>query len=107
MWCELEVPLQLSGIAIQGEEAIRIKIVAGAHISVPVRPRISGAPVNHVQIRIVRAGYPGCRGSRLPAVAGPRFVAEFAFRWNGPEAPCLFTRSRIIGIHKTTDPEFA
>jgi len=107
MWCELEVPLQLSRVGIEREETIRIKIVAGAHISIPVRARISGAPVDYVQIRIVRAGHPGCRRSRLPTIAGPRFVARFPFGWNGPEAPCLFARICVIGIYKTADPKFA
>src|SRR5205809_663099 len=102
---ELEVPFQLSGVAVQRQKAIRIKIVAGAHISIPVRAWISGAPVNYVQIGIVRAGYPGCRCARFPTVAGPRFIARLAFCWNGPEAPCLFSGVCIIGIDKTTDAE--
>src|SRR5262249_30992795 len=55
---ELEMPLQLTGIGIEGHEAAGIKVISGAHIAVHVRSGIACAPVSEVEFGIIGAGDP-------------------------------------------------
>src|SRR2546423_10139482 len=56
---ELEIPFELAGIGVEGENAIGIKIVAGAGRSVKIGRGIAGAPKDGVEGGIVSAGHPG------------------------------------------------
>src|SRR5262249_24815128 len=58
---ELEIPFEFPGVTIEREKAVRIKVVSFAVVAVPVRPGVSGAPVNNVFGGIVSAGYPCSR----------------------------------------------
>src|SRR5882672_12043070 len=45
MRCELEMPLQSSGVGVQREHAIGIEIVPGTRAAIEIRRRITRAPV--------------------------------------------------------------
>jgi len=56
---ELEIPLQLARVDIKREQAIRVEVVAGSHIPIPVLAWIACTPVDEVQLGVVSAGNPG------------------------------------------------
>src|SRR5205085_9832035 len=80
---ELKIPLEFAGVGIKGQNAIGIKIVARPLSGIPVRTRISGAPIGEVEIGIVRARDPDGRAAVLPISAFPAFVPGLAGTGNG------------------------
>jgi len=56
---ELEVPAQLTGLQVERENAVRIKIIALAFAAIGIGIRVAGGPVEGVGIRVVTAGEPG------------------------------------------------
>src|SRR5262249_15850474 len=45
---ELEIPPQLSGRGIESNKRTGVKIVAGAHVTIPIGTRIADAPVDEL-----------------------------------------------------------
>src|SRR5215813_5724025 len=84
---KLEMPFQLSGVHIQGEQRAGIQIITGANVAVVIRSGIARAPVDQVQFRIIGTGDPGRGSAVLPRIASPGLRARFARRRNRPEAP--------------------
>src|SRR4029077_7518626 len=80
---ELKIPLQLSGIGIESQNAIGVEVIAGPLSGIPVGARIAGAPIRQIEIGIVRARNPDGRASVLPIIPVPGFVAGLAGTWNG------------------------
>src|SRR5215471_7226868 len=58
VWRELEMPLELAGIRVEGEQRGGIKVVALARTAVIVGARIARAPVDQVRRRVVGPGGP-------------------------------------------------
>ena len=60
---ELEVPPQLSRPSVERDDAVRVEVVAGAVVAVPIRSGIAGPPIDDVQIGIVGPRDPRRRGA--------------------------------------------
>src|ERR1043166_9013417 len=78
MWRRLEMPHQLSGVRIQGDDRAGIEVVAGASFPGEHRVRVAGPPVEEVQLRVVSPGDPRHTAAVCDGVAVLR--------------PCLGTR---------------
>src|SRR5579859_3846214 len=100
------MPFQLAGIGIQGYQAARVKIVAGAIVSVEIRSRIARAPVDEVELGIVGAGNPGRAATALPRIATPGGAAWLAFGRDSPEAPDPLSGIDIVSVDEPTRTEF-
>ena len=98
---ELIVPLELSGIGIDGEHGAGVKIVAGAEIAVVVRPRIARSPIDEIQIRVIGAVVPGGGPAGLPRIAGPGSEAGLAGLRDGVEAPEMLAGGRVVGVEES------
>src|SRR5258708_23869629 len=94
---ELEIPLQLSCVRIQGQEASCIKVVAGAGISHKIGSGITGGPVNGVELGIVGTGHPGGSPAMQVRIAGPTGGAKFSRPRNGPETPLQGSSQGVEG----------
>ena len=103
---ELKVPFELSRAGVERDDAVRVQVVAGAAVAVPIRSGISGAPVDEIEIGIVGAGDPCRRGAPLPAVALPGLVPLLARPGNSPESPCAIARLRVVRIEKPAHAVF-
>ena len=104
---ELEVPFQLARVGVERHHRVRVQVVAWAHVAIPVRSRISHAPIGQVQFGIVRPRDPDRPAAALPRIAGPRFVARFARTGNRVEAPDLVAILRVQRHDEATDAVFA
>ena len=104
---KLEVPFQLAGIGIEGDGGIRIQVIAGPDVAVPIGRWIAHAPDNQVLRRVVSARHPGGSATAFPGVAAPAFAARLAGFRNGPEAPAAFAGFQIVGIEETANAVFA
>src|SRR5207245_1764470 len=103
----LEVPFLRAGIRIESDQAVRIEIVALAHIAVPVGSRIPRTPVDGVALRIVSARHPGGGGPGFPALAFPGFVPRLALGGDGVEAPQPLAGLGVIAIDKSASAKLA
>src|SRR4029079_19647752 len=104
---ELVVPLQFAVIRVQRNERRRVEVVARSSIAVPVRIRIARAPVEKIEIRIVRTGYPRWRAAAFEHILWPRFAAGFTFCGSGPETPHAVAIGRIVGVEESRIRVFA
>src|SRR5207237_9802152 len=84
---ELIVPLEVSGLRVERENAIRVKVVAGTVAVVAVRPRIPSGPVQGVGCRIVRPGEPGGTAACDGLFSLPGFHPGLGFTRYGPATP--------------------
>ena len=71
---ELEVPAHLARVPVEREHRVGVQVVAQPHLAAVVGAGVAGAPVDQVQLRIVRACDPGRRAARAPRVAQPGLV---------------------------------
>ncbi len=104
---ELEVPFELAGVRIEGNDAVGVEVVAGAHTGVPVWAGVAGAPVGEVEFGVVGAGEPDGAAAVDPGVAAPSFVAGLAFFGDGFEAPDFAASGCVVGSDEATDAELA
>ena len=93
----LEVPRQLAGVDVQGDDGVGVEVVARARLRIVNRHRIAGAPDGELRRRVVGAGLPQAAASGLPGVVGilPGFAARIARLRHDVPAPELLARSRI------------
>ena len=90
------MPFQLSGIRIQRNNAVGVKIVTGIpRSSIPPWVGIAGPPERQIGFRIVRTGHPNRRASVLPRISRPRLIARFARFCDGLETPHLVSRVHV------------
>jgi hypothetical protein len=69
---ELEMPDQLTGLGVERQIAVRIKVVAAAIIPIRVGVRVADSPVKHSRFDIVTAGRPR-RATEWVRAGLPRF----------------------------------
>ena len=96
------MPFQLAGPGVERQNAIGIKIVAGAAAIVAVGPGIARGPVEGVRGRIVRACEPGGTAAVTWFAALPGFDARLAAARHGPTPPD--ERAGIGGLNAATKP---
>src|ERR1051325_1996021 len=112
-WCsggragrELVIPRDLARLRTDGEDRRGVQVVALALVAVP-GPGIAGAPVDEVELRIVRAGNPRARASAQVSLARlPRLVPFVARACGGIAAPELLAGRGIPAVEETARPEF-
>src|SRR5262249_6736177 len=103
---ELVVPSDLARLRTDREDRRGVQVVALSLVAVP-GAGIARAPVDEVELRIVRAGNPRARASVQGRLAWlPRLVAFFAGAWNGIAPPELLAGRRIPAVEETARPEF-
>src|SRR5262249_47258327 len=78
-------------------------VIAFAALAVVIRPRITRADVDEIQVWIVRAGCPDSRTTARPRVARPRVVAGLAGARNGVTAPRAFPCLGVVGVNESTN----
>ena len=85
---ELEVPAQLAGVGVDGEQGVRVQRVAGAARRRAPRRRLARREVHEIQLRVVARGVPRRAAERRPfVVLGPRLEAGLAFARRGVKRP--------------------
>ena len=104
---ELERPSKLAGLDVKSDDRRRAEVVAETRVAVPVRSGIAGAPVEELERGIVRTGQPRRAAAVHPAVSRPGFAAGFAGRRDGPVAPQLFARLRVVCVEEPSNTRFA
>ena len=104
---ELEVPLQLAGVGVEGHHRVGVEVVALPHRAVVVRAGVAGAPVQEVQLRVVGAGHPGRRPAGAPGVAGPGAVVGMVRPRRGVKAPLARAALDVVGVDHAADAVLA
>src|SRR5579884_2259442 len=66
---DLVIPFQIAVFRVQGQDTIRVKIIAGPVTVVGVGIRITGGPVERISFRIVRTCQPGRSPARFWRIA--------------------------------------
>ena len=94
---ELKVPDQFSGRSTKCHGGVRIQVVASSGRCVEDGLRITNAPNEKVELRIVRSRQPCGRASLAPGVTGPRPAARLAGLGDRHEPPSLPSTIRIVG----------
>src|ERR1700728_1107454 len=87
MRCELEIPLQFSGIWIERQHTVSVEIIARADAAIEVRCWIAGAPINCIELGIVGAWHPRCSAAMQVEFSGPAFGTELSRTGYRPEPP--------------------
>src|SRR5579884_1068329 len=87
---DLVIPFQIAVFRVQGQDTIRIKIIAGPVTIVGVGIRITGGPVERISFLIVRTRQPGRSPARFWRIATPGLSSWFALSGNSPAAPEAF-----------------
>ena len=103
---ELEVPIQLSSVCIQGEQGIAVEIVTGASLTAIRGRGISGGPENLICDGIKSTRVPGGSAAVLPGIAFPTIMAGLSRTGYGIEAPLALASRGIIGVNKSADAVF-
>ena len=103
---ELEMPFQLSGVGVESDQGVGVKIVAIALVADHIRRRVACSPVHQVGFRVISAGDPSGSAAGLPAIARPGFVAGLARRRHRVEAPGSRTGLYIVSVQEAADTVF-
>ena len=109
---ELEVPAQLPGVGVERHHRAGVEVVARPLGPVVVGTRVAGAPVDQVQLRVVRARQPGrgaavhpglrvAVGLRVRRARLPGLVTRLARSRNRVEAPDLLAG---LGVERRDEP---
>src|SRR5688572_14366349 len=101
------MPLEFPGVRIERDHRVRVEVVSGPAVAVPVGAWIADTPVHQVQIGVVRAGDPDRTTASLPGLSRPRLAPRFARRRDRIEAPQLLPRLRIEGEDVSANPVLA
>src|SRR5580765_6567223 len=104
---ELEMPVQFSGVGIQSEQAVAVKVVAGATLAAVGWRWIAGRPEELVGCWIIDTRHPGGRAANLPGVVFPSIMARFAYAGHGVKAPFPLARVGVVGLDKAANAVFA
>src|ERR1700733_2337788 len=101
---ELEVPFQLSGIQVDRDHGVGIKVIALAHIAVEIGRGIADAPIEQVQLRIVATREPGRPAAMLPGVISPGISAGFTRLRYGVKSPQMLAGFCVECGQKAIEP---
>src|SRR5258708_2090010 len=74
----LVIPFQLAGIRIERDDAVGVEIRSLAGVSVKIRGRVADAPVDQIQVPIIRTRQPSRAAAMLPGITRPAVVTLFA-----------------------------
>ena len=102
----LVVPLQLAGVGVERDHRVGVEVVAGPLVADP-RPRVAGAPVGQVELRIVRSGDPDRGAAGAPGLARPGLAPRLARLRNRVGAPHLLAGVGIERGHEPADAPLA
>src|SRR5439155_12311474 len=93
----LEIAVNLAGLRTNGENARRVEAVERFSRTWIVRLGVANAPVDEIELRVVRARSPGWPAAVLPRVGilRPRFRTRLAWRRNRVPRPQFFPCLRI------------
>ena len=97
---ELEIPPHLARVAIEGQDRVGVQVVAQPHLAAVVGAGVAGAPVDEVQLRIVRAGDPGRRPARAPRISQPCLVVGMVRTRNGVGPPGALAGLGVVRIEE-------
>src|SRR5262245_121042 len=89
------MPLQLTGVDVERDDAVAVEVVAEPPAAVPVGRRIARAPEAEVRLGIVGGRVPHGGAAGAPRLAGPRVVAGLAGARDRVEPPDFLARLRI------------
>ena len=103
VWRRLKIPDKLPGVGIQGHDGASEEIVAGAPLACEHGIGIARAPIQQVELRVIRSGHPRHAASVEDGVGvvGPRFRARLAGVRIGVPAPLDRSGLRIQGLKET------
>src|SRR5206468_11860342 len=104
---ELEIPFQLAGIGIEGEQGIAVQVIARASGAAIRWRRISRGPVEQIGCGSVRARIPCRSATNFPRFSLPTIVPRFARTGNRVEAPLALAGRRIISVDESANAVFA
>ena len=90
-----KVPLQLARRRPERDDAVRVQVVTRTVPAVEVGGGVAGAPVDQIELGVVRAGHPGGAAAVPPAVPRPRLVARLPGAGNDVEPPALLAGPRV------------
>ena len=102
----LEAPVDGAAIDVDGDRRGGPFVVALAHVAVP-RCGVARVPIDEVQRRVVDTRRPGRSASILPCVAGPCFVARFAWAGDGIGRPPRLAALCVESFDEAADAELA
>ncbi len=93
----LEVPRELAGVDVQGDDRVGIEVVAGTRLRIVGGNRIAGAPDRELRGRVVGTGLPDAAAAGLPRVVlvFPRLAARIAGLRHYIPAPQLVSGARV------------
>ena len=98
----LEMPDSFAGFRIQGEKAIRKKVVANPVSAVEIKCGGARWRIEDSALAIEAHARPIiCGTAGLPGVLRSGFVAKFARMWNGVKRPAQFAASDVEGTNVT------
>ena len=103
---ELKIPVQFSGIRIECQQAVAIKVVPRSALAPIGGGRIARWPEELIGCGIIDARHPRGRAASLPGVAFPRIVPRLASPRHGVEPPLPLARVRVVGVNKAADAVF-
>src|ERR1700690_2253825 len=98
------MPFDLAGLRFERKDRAGVEVVAGAHGRVE-RSWVADAPIDGVQLRVIRAGDPCRSATQLPGVALPGIAARLVGRRYGMGAPQMLAGRRIPSIDETAGAE--
>src|SRR5262245_61926127 len=94
--CELIMPLQLSGVRIQRQDAFGEEVVTRTIAIVGIWIGSRGRPVQRIGFRIEAAGQACVAAAGSAIFPLPGFVAWFSLTRHCPEPPCAFAGRSLI-----------
>src|SRR5262245_61246053 len=103
VWCELEVPDQLSRADLQCKHAVREEVVAGASVTGENRRRIADSPVHKSERGVKASRIPGGTSAGTPSLVLPCLVSGLTRTRNGVELPLQPAGCCVVRRQQTAD----
>ena len=105
----LKVPAIFAGLRFDGHHGVCEEVIAGAHPSIEIGPRVTGGEVEESQFWIDGWSLPNRCPAVLPGVRvfGPSVVPHFARPGNGIESPNQAPVLGVVGFDTATHGLFA
>src|ERR1700733_15936654 len=95
---ELEVPVHLAGVGVEGQQGIAVEVISGASFTAIRGRRIHRGPENLIRGGVIGSSVPSRSAAHFPRVAFPRVMAGFARTGHGVEAPFAFAGGCVVGV---------